>query len=80
MIAYCRINSWYLQTSGEGLTAKRTALMESGKPNRDEDVIGAVQKWLPEERELNYASGRKTHAIRILDDSFNEDVFGRCEG
>ena len=51
-MAWVWINGHYLSTSGLGLSAKRSWLMNPPKSAKDEDVMADIQKWTDEEREL----------------------------
>jgi len=52
LIGWLKINAWYMQTSGPGMTAKRGDVMNPAKSKKDEDVMGNVQAWLDKERAL----------------------------
>ena len=50
--AWMMINSWYMQTTGMGISQRRGYLMNPAQSKHDGDVIANLQNWMDEHREL----------------------------
>ena len=52
LLGWVKINAWYMQTSGMGISLRLGQVMNPPQSKSDEEVIHDVEKWLDDQRNL----------------------------
>ena len=66
LLSFLTMHRWFMETSGQGLAAKRTYVMHPPQAKTENDIYEAVRKW---ERELEDLMKLKGNADPIMDDT-----------